>query len=75
MAWPLEKRRSALAEIAETAEAQFSATVPSIRLSPIVDAPSWAELTHAWTDKPRRSGRGIDAQKSRFRLRRWPASG
>jgi DNA ligase 1 len=47
--WPLEKRRAALAEIAEMAKAQFSLMEPRIQLSPIVDAPSWVELTHVWT--------------------------
>jgi DNA ligase 1 len=47
--WPLEKRRLTLTEIVEMAEAQFPSTTPRIRLSPIVSAPSWAELTTAWT--------------------------
>jgi DNA ligase-1 len=46
--WPLEKRRLALTEIVEMAEAQFPSTTPRIRLSPIVSAPSWAALTAAW---------------------------
>jgi DNA ligase 1 len=47
--WPLDKRRLALTEIVEMAEAQFPATTPHIRLSPVVSAPTWAELTAAWT--------------------------
>ena len=48
-AWTLEKRRLALTEIVEKTKAQFPPTMPHIRLSPIVSAPSWAELTAAWT--------------------------
>ena len=44
--WPLAKRRSTLAELVETVSAQSPPL--ALRVSPIVDAPSWAELTHAW---------------------------
>ena len=47
--WPLEKRRATLAELVETVYTNGAPMVPRLRLSPIVDSPSWAELTRAWT--------------------------
>ena len=46
---PLEQRRAALAELVETVSMNCAPMVPRLRLSPIVDAPSWTELTSAWT--------------------------
>jgi DNA ligase 1 len=47
--WSLENRRATLAELVETVLTQCAPMVPRLRLSPIVDAPSWTELTNAWT--------------------------
>jgi DNA ligase 1 len=44
--WPLEKRRASLAEVVETVSAQSPGL--ALRLSPSVDAPSWADLRHTW---------------------------
>jgi DNA ligase 1 len=45
--WPLEKRRTTLAELVENVSPE--SPVLALRLSPIVDAGNWVELTHAWT--------------------------
>jgi DNA ligase-1 len=47
--WPLERRRATLAELVETFSANCAPTVSRLRLSPIVDVPTWTELTNAWT--------------------------
>ena len=61
--WPLEKRRRPWLSWSR----RYCSISPDtrLRLSPIVEAPSWAELTTALGRQPRRSGRGIDAQRSR----------
>jgi DNA ligase 1 len=47
--WPLEKRRAILSQLVETILAQYLPQAPRLRLSPIVEATPWAELTHVWT--------------------------
>jgi DNA ligase 1 len=46
---PLRNRRVSLAGLIEAVSAQMPSPMPRLRLSPIIDAPSWTELTHAWS--------------------------
>jgi DNA ligase 1 len=57
--WPLEKRRVILAELVETVSTNCAPMVPRLRLSPLVDAPSWTELTNAWTASRDRLAEGL----------------
>ncbi len=46
--WPLDKRRATLAELVEAAYTVPLPREPRLRLSPIIRAPNWPELTHTW---------------------------
>jgi DNA ligase-1 len=45
--WPLKNRRAALAEVVQSVSDPCSPMASKLRLSPIVEAPTWAELTRA----------------------------
>jgi DNA ligase-1 len=47
--WPLERRRTQLEEIVRKSAAEAPGQSSRLRLSPVVEAPSWAELRDAWT--------------------------
>ena len=53
--WPLEKRRTALVKIIQMTTAQSS----HICLSPLVDAPNWADLSLKWTTSRNRQAEGL----------------
>jgi DNA ligase 1 len=45
--WPLDRRRAALAELVKALQDEFPTLAPRLRLSPIVEAVSWAALADA----------------------------
>jgi DNA ligase-1 len=47
--WPLEKRRAALRDVVTNLAAGSPLIAPRLRLSPVVDAPTWNGLTQART--------------------------
>ncbi len=57
--WPLGRRRATLATIADTLRAQFPTLSHRLRLSPIVESRSWAELTHTWASSREMHAEGL----------------
>ncbi len=56
---PLEQRRAALAERVAALGAEFPTLAHRLRLSPIVEAPSWDELAGAWADSRAMQAEGL----------------
>lgn len=55
----LDERRASLVKVIEALHAQFPSLVPRLRLSPIVEAPSWVEVTRAWTASREAQAEGL----------------
>ncbi len=57
--WPLARRRRSLAELTATLHREFPSLAERFRLSPIVCASDWLELTQAWSSSRSVSAEGL----------------
>ena len=58
-AWSLDDRRTALAGIVTRICTEFPSLASRVQISPMVDAPSWRELTESWANSRAMQAEGL----------------
>jgi DNA ligase 1 len=57
--WPLTRRRAALSALVDTLRAEYPPLDSRLSLSPIVESPTWAKLTHTWASSREVQAEGL----------------